>query len=49
MRPTLMRAAAAAAKKGEQHVLNKGAKRDPELYVCSARRDDSCQLLTQLP
>jgi hypothetical protein len=26
----------AAAKNAEGHVLNKGAKRDPELYVCSA-------------
>ncbi|PBP28449.1 hypothetical protein BUE80_DR000544 [Diplocarpon rosae] len=33
MRPTLLRAAAAAAKGAETHVLKKGAKRDPELYV----------------
>ncbi|KAK2629609.1 hypothetical protein QTJ16_000429 [Diplocarpon rosae] len=33
MRPTIMRAAAAAAKGAETHVLKKGAKRDPELYV----------------
>merc|ERR1711977_81277 len=35
MRPTLMRAAA-AAKSGEGNVLNQGAKRDPELYILLA-------------
>ncbi|KAI6716664.1 hypothetical protein JHW43_000776 [Diplocarpon mali] len=33
MRPTLIRAAAQAAKGAETQVLNKGAKRDPELFV----------------
>ncbi|KAF8851111.1 hypothetical protein BDZ45DRAFT_661028 [Acephala macrosclerotiorum] len=36
MRPTLGRLAAQAAKSSEGHVLNKGAKRDPELYVLLA-------------
>ncbi|KAH7317660.1 hypothetical protein BKA65DRAFT_514917 [Rhexocercosporidium sp. MPI-PUGE-AT-0058] len=36
MRPTLMRAAASAAKSSEGNVLNKGAKRDPELYILFA-------------
>ena len=47
MRPTLMRAAA-AAKSGEGNVLNQGAKRDPELYVCDRKRSivRSDQLLT---
>ncbi|KAE8442146.1 hypothetical protein EG329_003797 [Mollisiaceae sp. DMI_Dod_QoI] len=35
MRPTFGRLAA-AAKSSESHVLNKGAKRDPELYVLLA-------------
>merc|ERR1711900_94345 len=35
MRPTLMRAAA-AAKSGEGNVLNQGARRDPELYILAA-------------
>ncbi len=34
MNPTFVRrAAAAAGKKSEEHLLKKGAKRDPELYV----------------
>ncbi|KAI1007027.1 hypothetical protein K3495_g1196 [Podosphaera aphanis] len=33
MRPTLIRRAAQAAKGAEEHLLKKGAKKDPELWV----------------